>query len=57
MRSTLNIGFLALTSFVIVDAAVHSVDVGKGGLKFTPNSIAAAVGDTVEFHYYPQKHK
>lgn len=35
---------------------VHTVQVGNGGLKFTPNSFTAAVGETVEFHFYPQKH-
>lgn len=30
-------------------AVMHTVSVGKGGLKFTPDSIDAAVGDTVQF--------
>ncbi|KAG9942101.1 Cupredoxin, partial [Aureobasidium melanogenum] len=37
-------------------AASHSVDVGEGGLVFSPNSTTAAVGDTVTFHFYPRAH-
>ncbi|KAH7024626.1 Cupredoxin [Microdochium trichocladiopsis] len=37
-------------------AAKHRIDVGKGGLKFEPNTTTAAVGDTIEFHFYPERH-
>ncbi|KAG9565700.1 hypothetical protein KCU71_g6419, partial [Aureobasidium melanogenum] len=37
-------------------AASHSVDVGEGGLVFSPNSTTAAVGDTVTFHFYTRAH-
>lgn len=37
-------------------AAKHRIDVGKGGLVFSPNTTTAAVGDTLEFHFYPMKH-
>lgn len=37
-------------------AANHVVKVGDGGLKFSPESTTAAVGDTVEFHFYPMAH-
>jgi len=37
-------------------AGVHIVAVGQTGLAFSPNSITAAVGDTVEFQFYPEKH-
>ncbi|KAI5208152.1 hypothetical protein E4T39_01441 [Aureobasidium subglaciale] len=37
-------------------AASHSIDVGEGGLVFSPNSTTAAVGDTVTFHFYPRAH-
>jgi plastocyanin len=40
----------------LAEAATLRVDVGLGGLKFTPNSTAAAVGDIVEFHFHPQNH-
>ncbi|KAI5456942.1 Cupredoxin [Mariannaea sp. PMI_226] len=32
-------------------AETIKVEVGKGGLQFSPNSIKAAKGDTVEFHF------
>ncbi|TEA12183.1 putative GPI-anchored cupredoxin [Colletotrichum sidae] len=35
---------------------VHVVKVGDGGLTFSPNDIKAAVGDVVEFHFYPRAH-
>jgi hypothetical protein len=28
-----------------VSAAVHPIDVGNGGIKFSPNSLTANVGD------------
>ncbi|GKT85791.1 extracellular serine-rich protein [Colletotrichum tofieldiae] len=37
-------------------AGVHVVKVGDGGLTFEPNSVKAAVGDIVEFHFYPRAH-
>ncbi|KAH7417255.1 hypothetical protein BKA64DRAFT_295026 [Cadophora sp. MPI-SDFR-AT-0126] len=37
-------------------AATHSVNVGAAGLVFTPNSLTASVGDTVEFRFYPLNH-
>ncbi|KAK1476324.1 hypothetical protein CTAM01_15514 [Colletotrichum tamarilloi] len=37
-------------------AGVHVVKVGDGGLTFEPNSITAAVGEVVEFHFYPRAH-
>jgi len=35
---------------------VHVVQVGASGLTFTPNAITAAVGDIVEFQFYPAAH-
>jgi plastocyanin len=37
-------------------SGVHSVDVGKDGLVFTPNTVMAAVGDKIQFYYFPQSH-
>lgn len=38
-------------------AGVHVVTVGEGGnLAFSPKSITAAVGEIVEFHFFPAKH-
>ncbi|EFQ33971.1 hypothetical protein CGRA01v4_12460 [Colletotrichum graminicola] len=39
-----------------VMGATHVVKVGDGGLKFTPDNIEAAVGDSVEFQFYPKAH-
>jgi len=36
--------------------SVHTVTVGNGGFAFSPNSIVAAVGDTIEYHFYPPEH-
>lgn len=33
-----------------------SITVGKGGLKFDPETVTAAAGDTLEFTFYPQSH-
>lgn len=30
------------------------VEVGSDGLKYTPATIMAAIGDTVEFEFYPR---
>jgi len=35
---------------------VQTIAVGKDGLAFTPNTLTAAAGTTVEFHFYPQTH-
>jgi plastocyanin len=36
--------------------SVHTVTVGNGAFAFSPNSIVAAINDTVEFHFYPPEH-
>lgn len=33
-----------------------SVDVGKGSLVFSPDTITAEKGDSIEFTFYPQSH-
>ncbi|KAG4440804.1 hypothetical protein IFR05_003732 [Cadophora sp. M221] len=38
------------------DKSKIRIEVGKGGLVFNPNTATAAVGDTVEFHFYPKNH-
>lgn len=37
-------------------AKVISVDVGNGGLVFSPDTITAEKGDSVVFTFYPQSH-
>ncbi len=39
-----------------VSAATIKIDVGKGGLTFTPDSVTAAKGDTLEFHFVGGTH-
>ncbi|KAL1889587.1 hypothetical protein Sste5346_008836 [Sporothrix stenoceras] len=44
--------FTSLLSLAAVaSAATFVVDVGQGGLTFTPDSVTAAKGDIVEFHF------
>ncbi|CAG8983308.1 hypothetical protein HYALB_00007436 [Hymenoscyphus albidus] len=44
---------VAFVLLVLVNAATLNVDVGKGGaLKFGPDTIVAAPGDIVNFHFY-----
>lgn len=41
----------------LAGAATYMVDVGKNDtLLFGPSSITAAVGDIVEFHFFPKNH-
>jgi len=35
---------------------IHVVQVGNGGLTFSPNSFNASIGDIVEFQFYPPLH-
>lgn len=35
---------------------VHVVQVGQNGLMFTPDQLTAAVGDMVQFQFWPQNH-
>ncbi|KAH8888207.1 hypothetical protein GQ53DRAFT_749136 [Thozetella sp. PMI_491] len=44
------------TGTVAATGTTHSVDVGKGGLAFSPNSLTAAVGDTVIFTFFNANH-
>ncbi|KAG9237201.1 Cupredoxin [Amylocarpus encephaloides] len=50
--TTINV--LALAS--AVSAATIKVTVGQGGLVYTPSEIKAAVGDEVEFSFFPKNH-
>ncbi|KAM7211301.1 hypothetical protein V8F06_013306 [Rhypophila decipiens] len=40
----------------IAEGAHHVVTVGKGALKFNPENVAAAVGDTIEYQFFAKKH-
>ena len=35
---------------------VHSVSVGNGALAYSPDTITAAIGDTIEFHFFAPLH-
>lgn len=37
----------------VVNAAVHTIDVGEKGLTFDPQTVKAASGDVLVFHLYP----
>ena len=48
---------LALLRSPLVKAATtHDIDVGKGGLKYDPEMVTAALGDTLRFHFYGPEH-
>jgi len=47
---------VALALAVCVSASTIVIDVGEDGLSFSPNSTTAAMGDILEFHFYPRKH-
>lgn len=49
----------SITGFILVNLAAAKkidVDVGKDGLKFTPDEIKAEVGDVVVFHFAKDRH-
>ncbi|KIY71235.1 Cupredoxin [Cylindrobasidium torrendii FP15055 ss-10] len=54
MRSFTAITALAVAS--LASAATIDVKAGADGLTFTPNSVTAAVGDTINFEFYPKNH-
>jgi plastocyanin len=45
-----------LTLISAAAAASHDVNVGENGFSYSPNSITAAEGDTVVFHFWPGDH-
>jgi plastocyanin len=46
----------ALLSAAVVSATTINVKAGASGLTFTPNNLTAAVGDNVQFTFYPANH-
>jgi len=54
--TTSTTGAVPATTTASSSGSVHTVSVGNGALAYSPNSIVAAVGDTVEFHFYPPEH-
>lgn len=54
---SLTMHFLPSTIFIgLASAASHSILVGKDGDSFSPDSVIAAVGDTLVFKFYPGNH-
>ena len=47
---------LLAASLAVVAAKVMVIDAGKDGFTYTPASATAAVGDTLEFHFYGSIH-
>ncbi len=40
-------------AIMVVSAVNHQMHVGQDGFSFTPSTLTAAPGDTVEFLFYP----
>jgi len=55
MQIIQSLGLLALLSSTAL-SIVHDIDVGNGGLTFTPDHITAKVGDHVNFHFFAGGH-
>lgn len=49
-------GASSTTSTTSATGSVHTIDVGKDGLSFSPSSLTVTPGDKVEFHFYPPAH-
>lgn len=47
---------MAATTVASSSSPTHTVQVGANGLAFTPNSVTAAKGDTLEFHFSGSTH-
>jgi len=56
MRFTVASTLAAIAAATSASAANVQVQVGNGGLTFTPSSVNASVGDTVSFVFYPKNH-
>jgi len=50
----MRLSILALAGTAL--AASHRIDVGKSGLSFTPDSVTASIGDTLEFYFVGGTH-
>lgn len=48
--------FVAASFAARATAATTKINVGQSGLSFSPNSVTASMGDTLEFHFFPQNH-
>lgn len=50
------LSFLLLRLATLSFAEIHNVQVGQGGLQFTPDAIAANPGDQVVFTFVQKNH-
>jgi plastocyanin len=55
MHSSIPLGALALMAGSAV-AKIVQINVGESGLVFSPNTLTADVGDTLEFHFFSSFH-
>jgi plastocyanin len=56
MTTTATTATAAVTKSSSSSSSIQTVNVGKSGLKFSPNSLTVAAGDKVEFHFFPGDH-
>lgn len=56
ISSLFAVGCIALVSLVHTQAATIQVQVGAGGLKFTPQNVTINVGDTVQWNWAGDTH-
>lgn len=55
-KSTTTKTTAAAATTISASPAIHTVQVGLGGLNFAPNSLTAAIGDQIEFHFASSDH-
>ncbi|KIW34690.1 uncharacterized protein PV07_01454 [Cladophialophora immunda] len=48
--------YTLLSLGALASAATFDVNVGQNGFTYSPDTVKAAVGDTVNFHFYPGDH-
>ncbi|CZT11387.1 uncharacterized protein RAG0_15559 [Rhynchosporium agropyri] len=55
-KSSSTVAFASASTAAASSGPLHIVKVGESPLKFSPESMKANVGDTIEFHFYPATH-
>ncbi|KIY02105.1 uncharacterized protein Z520_02243 [Fonsecaea multimorphosa CBS 102226] len=48
--------YALLSLGALASAAVFDVNVGQNGFTYSPDTVTAGMGDTVNFHFYPGEH-
>jgi len=54
--TTTSVASAPVTKTTSASSSVHTVQVGDGGLTYSPSNITAAVGEKVEFHFFAPEH-